>query len=208
MESCVPAEGVTAAGVDVLPALVALEHRLRSASGTSPRSRPARWRRRPLPAWARGRAGRPASPSPSVPRGSVVRSRSMRARQGVGHHQGRRGQVVEADVGVDAAFEVAVARQHRRHRQVALVHRLGDAGQERARVADARRAPEADELEAERLERLAQPGPLVVVHDDPRPGGERRLHPRLGAAVRGRPPSGPAGRRPASPGGWTCWCSW
>ena len=30
-------------------------------------------------------------------------------------------------------------------------------------------------------EGLDQPGPLVVVHDHPRPGGERGLHPRLGA---------------------------
>ena len=41
-----------------------------------------------------------------------------RAGQGVGHHQRRAGQVVGFDVRADAAFEVAVAAEHRRHHQV------------------------------------------------------------------------------------------
>ena len=57
-------------------------------------------------------------------------------------------------VGVDAALEVAVARQHRGDGQVALVHGVGHPVEQRARVADAGRAAVADEVEAELLERL------------------------------------------------------
>ena len=46
-----------------------------------------------------------------------------RAGQRVGDDQRRRGEVVHLHVGVDAALEVAVARQHRGDGEVALVHR-------------------------------------------------------------------------------------
>src|SRR5439155_2007463 len=93
-----------------------------------------------------------------------------RAGQGVGHHQGRRGQVVHADVAVDPALEVAVARQHRHDGQTVVVDRRGDLGRQRPGVADAGRAAEPDQVETELVEVGDEPGPLVVVHDYPGPG--------------------------------------
>ena len=58
---------------------------------------------------------------------------------------------------------------------------LGDLLGQRAGVADAGRAAVADEVEAERLERLGQPGAVEVFGDDLRAGRERGLHPRLRA---------------------------
>ena len=64
------------------------------------------------------------------------------AGQGVGDDQGWGGQVVHPHVGVDPSLEVAVAREHRDHRQIVLLDALGEAGQERPRVADAGGAAE------------------------------------------------------------------
>ena len=50
---------------------------------------------------------------------------------------------------------------------------------QRPRVADARGAAVADEVEAERLEVLGQPGAVEVLGHDLRARGERGLHPRL-----------------------------
>ena len=80
-----------------------------------------------------------------------------RARERVRDDERRRREVVHPAVGVDAALEVAVAGQHRRDREVTLVDRLGDLGRERPRVADARRAAVADDVEAELRERRHQP---------------------------------------------------
>ena len=44
----------------------------------------------------------------------------MRAGDGIGDHQRRRGEVVHAHFGVDAALEIAVAGQHRADRQIAF----------------------------------------------------------------------------------------
>ena len=55
----------------------------------------------------------------------------------------------------------------------------GDLRRERAGVADAGRAAVADEVEAELLQRLGQPGAVEVVGDDLRARRERGLHPRL-----------------------------
>ena len=90
------------------------------------------------------------------------------------------GQVVHLDVGVDPALEVAVAREHRDDGEVGLVDRLADRLGQRAGVADAGRAAVADQVEAELLQVRGELGLLVVVHDDLGPGGQRRLHPRLG----------------------------
>ena len=53
---------------------------------------------------------------------------------------------------MDAALEVAVAREDRRDDEAVLVDGLGDRDVERSGVADARRAAVADDVEAERLE--------------------------------------------------------
>ena len=104
-------------------------------------------------------------PSSSVPSGSVARSMSTRAGQGVGHHQRRGGQVVGPHLGVDPALEVAVAREHAGHHQVALVDRLGHRLGQRAAVADAGGAAVAHHVEAELLQVGQQPGRVEVLGD-------------------------------------------
>ena len=80
-----------------------------------------------------------------------------RSGQRVGHHQRRRGEVVRAHIRVDAALEVAVARQHGEGDQVIFVDGLGDRLVQRAGVADTGRAAIADEVEAHRVEIFLQP---------------------------------------------------
>src|SRR3954453_18085982 len=80
---------------------------------------------------------------------------------------------------MDARLEVAVARQHGAHDEVSYADRRRDLVRERSRVADAGRAAVADGVEADRVEGLLPPPPLVVAGDDLRPGGERRFDPRL-----------------------------
>ena len=99
--------------------------------------------------------------------------------QRVGHAQRGRGEVVHLHVLVDAALEVAVAREHRADGEVALVDRGGDLVGQRAGVPDARGAAVADEVELQRLEVLGQPGAVQVLGDDLGAGGERGLDPRL-----------------------------
>ena len=100
-------------------------------------------------------------------------------RQRVSHHQRRRGEIVHLDLGVDPALEVPVAGQHRHHGEVGVLDGLADLGDQRAGVADARRAPVSHQVEAQLLQVRREAGPLVVVHDHLRTGRERRLDPRL-----------------------------
>ena len=102
-----------------------------------------------------------------------------RAGQGVGDHQGRRGQIVGPHVGVHPAFEVAVARQHRAGHQVALLDGLGNGFRQRPGIADAGGAAIAHQVEAERVQRLGQARALQIVGDHLRAGRQRGLHPRL-----------------------------
>ena len=104
-----------------------------------------------------------------------------RARERVGDDERGRGEVARAHERVDAALEVAVAREHGADGELVVAHGLGDLVRERARVADAGRAAVADELEAERVERLLQAGGREVVGDDARAGREARLDVRRGA---------------------------
>ncbi|MPL73108.1 hypothetical protein SDC9_18901 [bioreactor metagenome] len=98
----------------------------------------------------------------------------------IGDHERRRGEEVRAHVGRDPAFEVAVAREHGRSDEVVVVDRLRDRRiAERARVADAGGAAEADDVEAERVKIVLQVRGLQVFLHDLRPGGERGLHPGL-----------------------------
>ena len=101
--------------------------------------------------------------------------------QRVGDDQRRGGQVVHLDVGVDPALEVAVAREDRGDREVVLLHRGRDRFGQRARVPDAGDAAVADEVEAELLEVGGEAGLVVVVGDDLRTRGQRRLDPGLDA---------------------------
>ncbi len=98
-----------------------------------------------------------------------------RAGQGVGDDERRGGEVVGPHVRVDAALEVTVAREDGGDHEVVLVDRLGDLLGERAGVPDARRAPVADHVEVELLQRVEEPGGLEVLRDDLGPGREARL---------------------------------
>ncbi len=71
-----------------------------------------------------------------------------RAGDGVRDDEQRRRQIVRLHQRVDAAFEVAVAAQHRRHDQIVVDNLLCHVIQQRAAVADARRAAVADDVEA------------------------------------------------------------
>ncbi len=72
----------------------------------------------------------------------------------VGDDQRRAHQVVGADLGRDAAFEVAIAGEHGDGDQAVVFDGLRDVGGQRAGVADAGGAAVADDLEAELVEVL------------------------------------------------------
>ena len=101
------------------------------------------------------------------------------AHQRISDDQRRRGEVVGAAVGRHAAFEIAVARQHRRHDEVMLGDRRRQRRGERARIADAGGAAIADEVEADRVEVFGQAGAVEIVGDDLAARGEAGLDPRL-----------------------------
>ena len=95
----------------------------------------------------------------------------------VGDAQRRRGEVVHLHVGVDAALEVAVAREHGDDREVLGLDDVGDLLRQRTGVPDAGRAAVADEVEAERLEALGQLRALEVLGDDLRARARARSSP-------------------------------
>src|SRR5204862_2516933 len=80
---------------------------------------------------------------------------------------------------MDPALEIAVARQDRADRKVALVDRVGNRFRERSRIADAGGAAVADEVEAELVEILLQPSLGVIVADHLAARREARLDPGL-----------------------------
>ena len=114
-----------------------------------------------------------------VPSGSLRDVDVHRAGERVGDDQRRRGEVVRAHVLLDAAFEVAVAAQHRRDDEAALVDLRRNLVRQRTAVADAGRAAVADEVEAKLIEIRVEAGLLQVVGDDLRSGREAGLDPRL-----------------------------
>ena len=85
-----------------------------------------------------------------------------RAGERIGDHERRRSEIIGAHVGVDAAFEIAIARQHRRGDQIIVVDRLGILRRQRTGIADAGRAAEADEIEAELVEIFLQSGLVEI----------------------------------------------
>ena len=98
----------------------------------------------------------------------------------VGDHQWWRCQVVHLHVGGDAALEVAVTGEHRRHRQIVVVDRRGDLRSQRTGVADAGGASVAAQVVAQLLQVRPQTGLLVVVGDHLRARRHIGLDPRLG----------------------------
>ena len=176
-----PREAVAGRHRQRAPALVALEHAARTAarniSAVTALS---------IACWISCSVGQMSFrytglPSVPVPSGSVVEIDVHRAGQRVGDDQRRRRQVVGAHVLLDAAFEVAVAAQHRRDDEPALAHLGGDLVGQRAAVADARRAAVADEVEAELIEIRLQAGLAQVLGDDLRARRQAGLDPRLAA---------------------------
>jgi hypothetical protein len=101
-----------------------------------------------------------------APEGVVAEVQVHGAGQGVGDHQRWGGEVVQLHLGVDAALEVAVARQHRHHGEIVVVDGGGHLLDQGSGCADAGHAAEAGQVEAERLQRFDQPGGPQVVHDD------------------------------------------
>ncbi len=97
----------------------------------------------------------------------------------VGNYQRRRRQVVGADLRMDAALEIAVPRQHRRHDHVVLGNGVGDFFGQRTAVADASRATVTDQVETECVEIGLKAGLGEIVGDDFRTWSEARLDPRL-----------------------------
>ena len=69
------------------------------------------------------------------------------------------------DLRMDAAFEVAVAAEHRGDREILGVDALRDELGQRPAVADARGAPVTDEVEAQLLQRAEQARALEVIGD-------------------------------------------
>ena len=102
-----------------------------------------------------------------------------RAGQRIGDDQRRRGQVVGLHVGRHAALEIAVAGQHRRGDQPLVVDGLGDRRRQRAGIADAGGAAEADQVEADLVELLLQARLVEIFGDHLAARGERGLDPRL-----------------------------
>src|ERR671916_2055680 len=95
--------------------------------------------------------------------------------QGVGDDERRRGEVIGPHVGVDAPLEVAVAREDGGDHEVVLVDRLAYGLGQRSRVADARRAAVADNVEPELLQVVQQARGLQVLGDDLGARREARL---------------------------------
>src|SRR3546814_8642935 len=72
------------------------------------------------------------------------------------------------------------ARQYGGGDNIIAVDRLRNRRRERPRIADAGGAAVTDEIIADRVEMVLQPRLGEIVGDHLRPGGERRLDPRLG----------------------------
>ena len=172
--------------------------RWRTGRGTAPASRsPPSAARDLLRASARCRAGRPGLPSEPAPSGSRLQVDVDRPGQRVGDHQRRRGEVVGQGQRVDAAFEVAVAAQHRGRDQIALLDRRADRLRQRPAVADAGRAAVADQVEAQRLQRRQQAGRRAGSRSPPSSPAPGWSSPTASRAGRARPPSSPAARPPS-----------
>ena len=88
-----------------------------------------------------------------------------RALEREGDDQRRRGEIIGAAIGRHASFEIAVAREHADRDQVVVVDRLADRLGQRPRIADAGGAAIADEVEAERVQVLAEAALVEIVGD-------------------------------------------
>ena len=80
---------------------------------------------------------------------------------------------------MDAAFEVAIAAEHRDGDEIVVFDGGADGVGKRAAVADARRAAVADEIEFQFIEKNVEAAGGEIVGDDFRTGREAGLDPRL-----------------------------
>ena len=103
----------------------------------------------------------------------------QRAGERIGNDERRRGEEVHLHFRMHAAFEVAIAGQHRARDHIACLHGIGDLRLQRTGVADAGRAAVADRIEADRFEISGEAGLRQVVGHDARARREAGLHPRL-----------------------------
>src|SRR5215208_4893962 len=101
--------------------------------------------------------------------------------QGEGHDQRRRHEEVGLNEGMNARFEVAVARQHGCRDEIVLIDRVFDRKREWTRVADAGGAAVTNEVKAEAVKIFLQAGALEIIGDDARAGSERSLDDRINA---------------------------
>ena len=102
-----------------------------------------------------------------------------RAGQGVGDHQGGRGEIIGLDQGVDAPLEIAVAAEHRRRHQLVTLDRRADRLGQGTAVADAGGAAVADHRETKLLQPGQQAALLEIGGDHARTRGEAGLDPRF-----------------------------
>ena len=99
----------------------------------------------------------------------------------VGDDERRRCEVGGAYLWVDAALEVAIAAEDGGDDKAVLVDCLGNRLQERAAVADAGRAAEADEIEVQGFEIAHKTRALQIVDDGAGARRQARLHVRCDA---------------------------
>ena len=98
-------------------------------------------------------------------------------RQRVGHHQGRRGEVVGPHIRGNSPLEVAVARQHGGGHQIAFVDRGRNRRIQRAGIADAGGAAVAHEVETNGVKIFLQPGSVQIFRHHLAARGKRGFHP-------------------------------
>ena len=102
-----------------------------------------------------------------------------RSGQRIGHHQRRRREVIGLHVRADAAFEIAVTRQHGGGNDAVVVNRSRNLFRQRAGIADAGRASKAHQIEADLVEIELQTGVGEILRDHLTARCQRGLHPRL-----------------------------
>ena len=174
----IPREAIAGRHLQLLPALVALEDvRVLLLELIGPDRREHR-----LLNLALARPDVAEIHGPSVLAGPERLRRQIerhRAGEGIGDDERRRRQVVCADLLLHAALEVAVAAEHRCHDETSRIHFRRHIVGQRTAVADAGRAPVADEIEPELIEVFVESGLLQVFGHHFRPGRQARFDPRL-----------------------------
>ena len=119
------------------------------------------------------------APSASSPSGLLVEVDVAAAREGVGDHERRRREEVHPDLGVHSPFEVPVAGECGADDEIAVPDGGADLFGQGTGVADAGRAPESDDVEAETFEVFEQSRLLEIVLHHHGARGEARLDPGL-----------------------------